>query len=144
MTQNHVVISLKIACGLTMAMGVGTLFALATQTFGLLSWFMDLLYLPLDGQQSFGDASTRVLSAIAGGLMLGLGLMIWQLVEHVYIDDPAKGAKIIQWGLWGWYLSDSLGSVVAGAWFNAVLNAGFLLMFLVPLALAPKPQTAIA
>ncbi|GAA6178989.1 MULTISPECIES: excinuclease ABC subunit A [unclassified Shimia] len=144
MTHNRAVTFLKIACGVTMAMGIGTVFALATQTFGLLSWFMDLLHLPLDGQQSFGADSERVLGAIGGGLMFGLGLMVWQIVDLIYVEDPVKGAKIILWGLWGWYIADSLGSVLAGAWFNAILNASFLALFLLPILLAKPRQPVTA
>ena len=103
---------------------------------------MDLTHLPLDGAQSFGGDSEKVLGAIGGGLLVGLGVLVWQITIHVYAKDPSTGASIINWGVWSWYLVDSTGSILAGAWFNAVLNTGFLLMFVLPIMLA-KPRQAV-
>ncbi len=142
MTHDRAITFLKFACGFSIFMGVSVLLALATQSYGLFGWFMDLLHLPLDGAQSFGADSERVLGAISGGLLIGMGLMVWQITTRIYAHDPATGSAIILWGIWGWYLTDSAGSILAGAWFNAVLNTGFLLMFVLPIAMAKSPRGA--
>ena len=70
MTHDRAITFLKFACGFSIFMGVAVLLALATQSYGLFGWFMDLLHLPLDGAQSFGADSERVLGAISGGLLI--------------------------------------------------------------------------
>lgn len=144
MTLDRSITYLKFACGFSILMGILVLLALATQSYGLFSWFMDLIHLPLDGAQRFGGDSERVLGAISGGLLIGMGLMVWQITTRLYAHDPALGGSIILWGIWGWYLTDSAGSVLAGAWFNAVLNTGFLLMFVMPIAMAKQRRAAAA
>ncbi|WP_422050066.1 excinuclease ABC subunit A [Shimia sp.] len=141
MTQDRVITSLKCGCGLSIAMGLGALLALLTQSFGLLSWFSDLVHLPLDDQQRFSDKTDQVLAAIGGGVLVGLGVTLWQVITLVYVKDPQTGGKIISYGIWSWFVVDSLGSIAAGAWFNAVLNLGFLLMFILPLRLADTAHT---
>ena len=144
MTQDRVIKSLKFACGFSIAMGLGALLALLTQSFGLLSWFVDLVHLPFDGQQRFGDKTDQLLAAIGGGVLVGLGVTIWQVTTLVYASDPQTGGKIITYGIWSWFVVDSAGSIASGAWFNAVLNIGFLLMFILPLRMAKSPDTATA
>ncbi|SMP10994.1 excinuclease ABC subunit A [Shimia sagamensis] len=143
MTQDRAIYLLKLTSIGTVIFGLIPLFALAGSYYGIVGWFMDLTHLPLDGAQSFGGNSEKVLAAIGGGLMVGLGFMIWQITIRVYANDPTTGATIIHWGIWSWFVIDSTGSVLAGAWFNAVLNTGFLLMFILPIILA-KPRQAVA
>ncbi len=142
MTQDRAIYLLKLTSIGTVIFGLIPLFALAASYHGIVGWFMDLTHLPLDGAQSFGGDSEKVLGAIGGGLLVGLGVLVWQITIHVYAKDPSTGASIINWGVWSWYLVDSTGSILAGAWFNAVLNTGFLLMFVLPIMLA-KPRQAV-
>ncbi|NIZ13529.1 excinuclease ABC subunit A [Phaeobacter sp. HF9A] len=98
--------------------------------------FLDLGYWPVDGQQSITADSTRLLLAISG-----LGAVIWQVSTYVMPTDLPLARRLLLPALLGWYLPDSLGSILSGAAFNAVMNTGFLLMFLLPLMMArPDPQ----
>ena len=99
----------------------------------LMAMFLDIIHLPFDGGQSFSSDSELVLGAISGGLLFGFGVMAHQVTTHVYTSNPALGGQIIMRGICGWFVVDSAGSILAGAWFNVVLNSGFLALFLVPL-----------
>ncbi|WP_299420142.1 excinuclease ABC subunit A [uncultured Shimia sp.] len=143
MTQDRAIYLLKLTSLGTVLFGLIPLFAMIGGLHGVVGWFMDLTHLPLDGAQSFGGDSEKVLAAIGGGLMVSLGVVTWQVTIHVYANDPETGASIISWGVWSWYVVDSAGSLVAGAWFNVVMNTGFLLMFVLPITLA-KPRQAVA
>ena len=79
------------------------------------------------------DPGGRLVSAILGGVLLGLGISIWQVVSLVYARDPVTGRAILLPTILGWYVLDSAGSILADAWFNAVLNTVFAACFLVPL-----------
>jgi hypothetical protein len=97
--------------------------------------FLDLVHWPLDGEQSLTGDSARVLAAITGGLMVGLGALVWQITEAIYAKDPQTGGRIILIGVCAWYLPDSFGSYMVGAGFNVVLNTEFLAMFVLPVLL---------
>ena len=45
---------------------------------------LDLLAWPYDGLQSFAEPTTRFLSALTGGFLIGWGVMIWMLSVHAY------------------------------------------------------------
>ncbi|MCH2066835.1 excinuclease ABC subunit A [Shimia sp.] len=143
MTQDRAIYLLKLTSLGTVLFGLIPLFAMIGGLHGIVGWFLDLTHLPLDGAQSFGGDSEKVLAAIGGGLMVSLGVVTWQVTIRVYANDPEIGASIISWGVWSWYVVDSAGSFVAGAWFNVVMNTGFLLMFVLPITLA-KPRQAVA
>jgi len=143
MTQDRAIYLLKLTSLGTVLFGLIPLFAMIGGLHGIVGWFLDLTHLPLDGAQSFGGDSEKVLAAIGGGLMVSLGVVTWQVTVRVYANDPEIGASIISWGVWSWYVVDSAGSFVAGAWFNVVMNTGFLLMFVLPITLA-KPRQAVA
>ncbi|MGR3712230.1 MAG: excinuclease ABC subunit A [Shimia sp.] len=110
----------------------------------LMALFLDLIHLPLDGAQTFVSDSELVLGAISGGLLFGFGVMAHQVTTLVYAKDPALGGRILLRGIVGWFIVDSCGSILAGAWFNVVLNAGFLALFVVPVLAARKSATVLA
>jgi len=143
MTQGRAIFFLKLTSLGTVLFGLIPLFTMIGGFHGIVGWFMDLTHLPLDGAQSFGGDSEKVLAAIGGGQLVGLGFMTWQVTIRVYARDRETGATIINWGVWSWYVVDSAGSMLAGAWFNAVLKTGFMLMFVLPITLA-KPRQAVA
>ena len=91
----------------------------------------DLILWPIDGGQIL-TAESRLLSAILGGVMLGIGTTLVVLVARFYPRDPELVRTVILAGVWVWFVADSLGSLAAGAPLNVLLNAGFLLAFLIP------------
>lgn len=95
-------------------------------------WTLDLLSLPLDGKQTY-DASTRFLSAITGGFLLGFGVTIWNLSSKVYDKAPEMVRQSIVIGLCSWFFLDSTFSILSGNGSNALFNIVILLSFIGPL-----------
>ena len=91
--------------------------------------FLDLAHQPYEGAQPITGKSAHLLSAILGGILVGFGTMIWAVAEHVLRKDFVLGKRLILIPLICWFITDSLGSVLTGAWFNAVLNAGIFGLF---------------
>ncbi len=100
--------------------------------------FLDFAHQPYDGQTAVSGQAGFLLNAILGGILIGFGTMIWMVSEHVFRSDQALGRKIILTALLCWFVTDGLGSVLAGAWFNAVINLVILIAFLIPLMMSAK------
>jgi hypothetical protein len=93
---------------------------------------LDLVYPPLDQAQTLTGVSARLFSAITGGLMTGLGVILWVVATELCPSNPALGRRLILLGVGSWYLVDSSMSLAAGAPLNVLFNTGFLLIFYVP------------
>lgn len=103
-------------------------------------WFVDLVFWPLDGQQTYEAVETKLLSGIAGGLTVGLGLAIWIVAREILPGDPALARRIILTFMMGWFVVDSVGSVLAGAWFNVVPNVAILIGVCSPVLGVPRAE----
>ncbi len=95
--------------------------------------FLDFAFQPTDGGQPVETGAARLLAAILAGIAIGFGTLIWQIAAKVFRSDPALGTAILVPGILAWFVTDSLASILAGAWFNAVLNLGFLAVLLFPI-----------
>ena len=95
-------------------------------------FLLDLIFFPVDQGQTMDTAAARLLTAITGGLMTGMGVMLWIVATELCPRDPALGRRLIFLGIGSWYVVDSSMSVAAGAPLNVLFNAGFLLIFVVP------------
>ena len=123
---------------------------LAFSTFAPFDWVVQnfVALARLDpSQPQIAEPGGRLVTAIAGGIVTGFGVCLWQVVTRVYAKDPIAGRAILLPAILTWYILDSAGSVAAGAWFNGVLNTVFVACFLVPLlwkapATAPSPNAA--
>ncbi len=96
-------------------------------------WILDVLSWPLDGMQTFASPETRFLSALAGGFLLGWGVMIWCLSTWVYDAAPEAVRKTVLISLLAWFVLDSTGSILSGTTSNAVINVVFLILGVGPL-----------
>lgn len=113
----------------------GPVFFLGTmaETAGPARLTMDLLNWPIDGAQSFNDPTTRFLSALTGGFLLGWGVMIWMLSGAAYDAAPEAVRKAVVFGALAWFILDSAGSIASGAWTNALFNTAILLIAVGPM-----------
>lgn len=113
----------------------GPVFFLGTMeaTSELARWTLDLLSWPLDGLQSYDAATTRFLSALTGGFLLGWGVMIWCLRAWVYDAAPEGVRKAVLTGILAWFFLDSAGSIASGNVSNAFFNIIVLLLAVGPL-----------
>ncbi|WP_372573675.1 hypothetical protein [Ruegeria jejuensis] len=104
---------------------------------------LDLLGWPLDGSATFTAPDTRFLSALAGGFLLGWGVMIWNLSEHVYDHAPEAVRKSVLYGILAWFVLDSAGSAASGNMSNVFFNMIFLLVGVGPLWRPAQERAAV-
>jgi hypothetical protein len=105
-------------------------------------WLVDLMFLPFDGQQNLNGSESRILSAILGGVLVGLGVLQWQVATKLFAREPGLARQMILTSIWSWFVVDCAASVVAGAPFNAMMNVPFLLLFVVPLGRVTRHSKA--
>ena len=96
-------------------------------------WTLDLLGWPLDGMQTYADPTTRFLSALTGGFLLGWGVMVWCLRRWVYDAAPEGVRRSLLVGALAWFFLDSAGSIASGNASNAFFNVIILLLIVGPM-----------
>jgi len=142
MTLDTRILILKIsAAALLIVPGLIMVVGLVTPLMGLVEGFVDLAHWPVDGTDKIDTPAALLLNAILGGILVGFGILIWQVAGLIYAKDPALGRQMLLPAVIGWFLVDSMGSVLAGSPFNAALNLIFLACLLGPLV---WPETAPA
>ena len=94
---------------------------------------LDLLSWPIDGLQNYNSSTTRFLSALTGGFLLGWGVMIWFLQKWVFDKAPEGVRKSVLFGLLSWFILDSSGSIASGNASNALFNILVLILAVGPL-----------
>lgn len=133
MTRQSTMTWLKVGSILVMLFGVLSFLSLFGLTSSLMTFLVDLIFWPVDGAQSIGGAENQLLLAIFGGIMMGWGVMLWQITTQLYPRDPILARSLILTSIGVWFVVDGVGSILAGAPLNAVLNLSFLIVFFVPL-----------
>lgn len=93
---------------------------------------LDMVFPPMDGAEVMTASATRLLAAIAGGVLAGWGLMAWIVASEVLPTNPALARRLVLPSIGLWFVIDSSMSVAAGAPLNALLNTGFLIAFALP------------
>ncbi len=96
-------------------------------------WGLDLLSWPLDGFPSYQSEEIWFLSALAGGFLLGWGVMVWCLSIWVYDHAPEGVRRCLLVSTLSWFMLDSAGSITSGNWPNALWNIGVLLLIIGPM-----------
>lgn len=133
MQQEKTVFWLKTASILVVGFGIMILLAAYPATSSLTLFYTDLIFWPLDGAQSISMPETKILCAVLGGVMIGWGVLLWAISAKLYHREPDLARSMIFWSIGTWFITDSLGSIVAGVPLNAFLNIGFLVAFILPL-----------
>ncbi len=111
--------------------GFGLITALGSTpaTNALPNMLVDLLHWPVNGLEQVETPAAQVIAAIAGGVMVGWGINLLLITNHLFDRDNRLWCLLVFPGLACWYVVDSTGSVLSGAWLNAWLNLSFLVMF---------------
>lgn len=92
--------------------------------------FLQMAYWPMATVPDTLAVPVGLLLAITGGLTAGIGAAMWALGTYVAPVVPDAAIKVMRIMAWGWFCTDSIGSVIAGAPFNVVLNLSFLALML--------------
>lgn len=123
---------LLLACLGVVAFGLALVVApaLARQGFSL------LVYADPRHIGGLGPEAVRYVAlahAVIGAVMTGWGLALAIVVARLVSKGSRLGWNIVAGSLLAWFVPDTLYSLLSGFWPNAVLNAGFALLFAVPL-----------
>lgn len=103
---------------------------------------LDLISWPLDGAQTWNDPTIALLSALAGGFLMGWGVLIWCLSQWVYDLAPEGVRKSVVFGILAWFVFDTAGSIASGNPANAFFNTLILLAAVGPLWRPAQLKTA--
>jgi hypothetical protein len=104
--------------------------ALTRQGFSL------LVYSAPDRIDSFGIEQVRYISlahAVIGGVMVGWGGALFYATRTLFAAGARAGWNIVAFSVAAWFVPDTAYSLLSGFWQNAMLNAVFLALFVVPL-----------
>ncbi|MEM9464362.1 MAG: hypothetical protein AAGA90_03265 [Actinomycetota bacterium] len=124
---------LKVAAVMTVLTGLFFASASTGPTDVAARQLLDLIFFRLgDGPAELRD-SHHLVNAVLGGVMVGWGVTVWLVADRLLALAPREVGRIVLVGLIAWFVVDSTGSIASGGWLNAVLNVGFLGVFLVPL-----------
>lgn len=133
MTLNTRITAIKIAAAaLLIGPGIIMVTGPITPLSGLVDAFLDFAHQPIDGAQKVTNDGAHLLNAILGGVLAGFGVMVWVVAERVYRNDQPLGQSLILIPLFTWFVCDSTGSILAGAWFNAIINIAIIAAFVAP------------
>lgn len=124
---------LKISAVLVML--YGPIFFLGTfdATVEPIRFSADFLAWPVDGAQTYDHPDTRFVGALAGGFLLGWGVLIWRLSGEIYDAAPEAVRRAVVSGFIAWFVLDSAGSITSGHASNALFNVIILILFIGPL-----------
>lgn len=133
MTKTVCILWLKIACVVTIV--VGLVAAAASTHAGSEPWrfLFDLLTWPIDGNPGVFPSSTLSVNAVLGGVMVGWGTLMYLLVSGPLNAGRLETVQPILIGIIVWFLVDSSGSFLANIPGNVLLNLSFLCLFVPPL-----------
>lgn len=120
--------------GSALVIGFGVVIALTAYppTDGIAEFLLDIVLWPADGAQNISSPEMRLLGAVAGGVMVGWGVLLWIVATRLYPKEPALARMMILASVGTWFAVDSTASIVAGVSLNALLNVSFLLLLALP------------
>ena len=101
-----------------------------------LQGFSLLIYGASAHLNTFGAEAVAYISlvhAVLGAVMFGWGVMFMFLALGPLRRGSSEAWYIFTVALLAWFIPDTTYSLLSGFWQNAVLNAGFALMFAIPL-----------
>lgn len=133
MTLDKATIWLKFASWLLIGFGILSVVSAHPNLNFLSRPFVQLALWPFNEASNTLMAETRLIWAIIGGITIGWGVMTLQLTTKLLHKETEVLRSIMLTSTLAWFFTDSAASILSGAGFNAVLNLGFLAVFLIPI-----------
>ena len=133
---------LRVASIATIASGLLAAAASSEVTDGPWLLLFDVVDWPADGHPGRFAAETRAVNAVAGGVMVGWGTLMYLLAS--LRSGPGTAATPVLLGVLAWFVVDSAGSLLAGMVGNVVLNVGFLALLVPPLLGLRRSEIPVA
>lgn len=98
--------------------------------------FSLMIYGAPETVDGFGAEAARyvaLVTAVLGAVMVGWGAALFLAVRAFFVERPRATWQLVAGSLLVWFVPDTAYSLASGYWPNAVLNAGFVVLFGVPL-----------
>jgi len=105
---------------------------------GPTAWMFDLLSWPVDGDPGALNPAAHFMSAIGGGVLVGLGVLNWLLVAPAIETGERRILNAALVSVFSWFVIDSTGSTLSGNAPNVVFNAVILALYALPVLAARK------
>lgn len=103
--------------------------------------FNAILFGTFDGPAAFGPEAVRYMKfvyAVLGAVLIGWGTALMVVLLRGFRGGDPEAWWTVTLSVVAWCVPDTVFSLVSGFWQNAVLNAGFVVAFAVPL-IATRP-----
>ena len=140
MTTATATVWLRVASLATIAVGLLAAAASSATTDGPWLLLFDVVDWPADGEPARFVDETSAVNAVAGGVMVGWGTLMYLLVGQR--ARPGAAATPMLVAVVAWFVVDSTASLLAGFPGNVVLNVGFLALLLPPLVVLRRHDVA--
>ncbi len=124
--------NIRIVGGVVIAFGLAFVLAAWSPLNGLYTIFADIVIWPATDTHRPLSAEARLNMAIMGGVLAGLGAIWWAASGELLRAAPEATRKVLLTGAIVWFVTDSAGSVLAGAAGNVPPNIAFLILLLWP------------
>lgn len=111
---------------------------------GSLSQFLAIIIPGSEGASAIANPESKVGFAIAGGVFAGFMVMMLLITAPAIERQDKAITRATVYALLIWYVIDSGASVAGGASLNALSNAIFLILYLLPLLWVKEAATASA
>ena len=98
----------------------------------------DLLNWPIDGNPGALNPAAKFMSAIGGGVLVGLGVLNWLLVAPAIEAGDRRILNAALASVFSWFVVDSTGSVLSGNAPNAFFNLVILALYVLPVLAARR------
>ena len=101
-------------------------------------FLLDVLDWPIDNTAAALDRNTKWLSAIGASFLGAVAVFLWGIVAPALKRGDAEVARTALLAFIVWYVIDSVGSIAAGVFSNAIFNTIYLVAMALPLLGMPK------
>jgi len=99
--------------------------------------FSLLFYRSPGAMDAFGPEAARYVAfahAVLGAVLVGWGTVMFLVTRDLLARGRRAGWRLLAVSLCAWFVPDTAYSLLSGFWPNALLNAGLLVLFVLPLA----------